>query len=115
MLGQYLKIDGVQYPNPKKPKSKYSDVKNQNVSEAGDDLYSIVRRQKLTVDYTFQVTSTWREKILEDGKKNEVTLEIAGKEYRGLLTVLDDELLPGSEYLRRTEGLWTVKVRFAEF
>lgn len=114
MLGQYMRVDSVLYPNPTDYNKNPTDHEEVNLSEAYTELTAINRLQKFAADFTFQVSSRWAEKIETDCRKPEVTLVLDGKEYIGRLRFKGSKLKKGSEYVRGTNGLWTVKVKFTE-
>lgn len=114
MLGQYVTIDGVKYPNTKKPKFKYNNGEIRKQSEGYTDLLSIHRLQKLTNEFTFRVDSKWRNKIKQDCMKPIVNAVIIDKVCQGTLRLIDEEIVEGSEFIPNTNGLWIMKVVFTE-
>ena len=114
MLGNYIKVDGVQYPNPEKFKPKYKNYEKVNLSESYTELTSINRLAKFEPDMTFNVSSYWLNKIIADCKKPEVKFDCNGVEYSGRLRANDSDLLENSEFIQGTDGLWTIKVKFME-
>lgn len=114
MLGKYIKVDGLQYPNPTKTQIAYENNEKVNKSEAGTELVSAIRLQKLSITFTFQVSSQWRDKILRDCRKLNVALDFGGNEYIGRIRVTKNVLAKDSEYVSITEGFWTLTVVFTE-
>lgn len=114
MLGKYIKVNGVSYPNPYKFKIGYSNNEVVNLSEAFTELVSVNRLLKFEADFTFQVTSNWMTKILSDCSEATVTLTVDSVDHVGRLRCKSCDLEQNSENVRGTDGLWTIKVSFTE-
>lgn len=114
-LGKYIAVDSVTYPNPTKFQIKYSNNEAVNLSEAFTELVSVNRLCKFGFDASFQLTSAWYNRILNDCRKTSVSCEVGGISYRGRLRIKDASLEKNSENTAGTAGLWTVKVSFTEF
>lgn len=114
MLGKYLKVNGVQYPNPTDLQIKYKNNENVNLSEAYTELTSVNRLCKLELAMTFQLTSSRYASILADCKLPSVRLSLNGVNYVGRLRMASADLEENSETTQGTDGLWTVKVSFSE-
>mgnify|MGYP003311012749 CR=1 FL=1 len=114
MLGKYVKVDGVQYPNPTQTSESYANLENVNTSESGKDLASAQRLGKLTINFTFQLSSYWKERILADCRKLNVSLIYCGKTYQGRLRASGNALAKNSENSINTNGYWTLNIQFIE-
>lgn len=114
MLGKYIEIDGVKYPNPTATSIAYENNEKINKSEAGTDLVTAVRLLKINITFTFQVSSFWKKKILTDCQKLGVLLNFGGNPYNGRLRCTADVLAPNSEDSSGTDGYWTLTVVFSE-
>lgn len=111
MLGKYLKIDGLQYPNPISFSGTPEHKEKVNESEAGSDLVATKRLNKKNYAMTFQVSKYWYDRILADCSKLRVNAEIYGDQYVGRLRLATDTLEPDSV---NTNGYWTIAVNFIE-
>lgn len=114
MLGKYIKVDNVTYPNPTSTNVSFENNEKVNKSEAGTDLVSAIRLQKLTIKFTFQVSSYWRDIIRTDSRKLNVALNFGGNVYNGRLRVSGEVLAKNSENVSSTDGFWTMTVSFVE-
>lgn len=114
MLGKYITIDNLQYPNSVTTNIAYENNEKVNKSESGKDLVSSVRLLKHVITFTFQVSSYWRDLILTDCSKLSVTLKFGSKTLYGRLRVTADVLAPYSEECDNTDGYWTMTVVFTE-
>lgn len=114
MLGKYIEVDGVTYPNATADNEAYENIEQVNKSEGGKDLTSTQRLGKLTLTFTFQVSSFWKNKIIADCKKLSVKLKYCGQMYEGRLRLTGGVLAPNSENCENTNGYWTLSVSFIE-
>lgn len=114
MIGHYITVNGVQYPNSKKPKFTPKNYEKITQSEAYTDLTSVGRLNKFDVSFTFQVTGKWKDRILNDCNKPVVNAVILNKPYRGRLRIKSYDLVEGSEFMTGVNGLWIVNVTFTE-
>lgn len=114
MLGKYLNVNTVQYPNPVKFSPSYKNNEAVNLSEVYTELVSVNRLAKYGFSASFQVSSMWRDKILNDCEKPLSTVVVDGKSYRGRLRITGGDLEENSETTQGTRGLWTIKVNFTE-
>lgn len=114
MLGKYLNVNGVSYPNPVKFSPTYKNNEAVNLSEVYTELVSVNRLAKYGFNATFQLTSMWRDKILADCEKPLSVVVVDGRSYRGRLRVSGGDLEENSETTAGTRGLWTLKVNFTE-
>lgn len=113
-LGKYLEVDGVRYPNPTANNGAPLNIEKINTSESGKRLTSAQRLGQLSQTFTFQVSSYWRNKIIEDCKKLSVNVNYCGVDYEGTLRLTGDVLAPNSENSDNTNGYWTLTVVFIE-
>lgn len=114
MLGKYIKVDGVQYPNPITTKISFENNEQVNKSEAGTELVSAVRLQKFSVSMKFQFSSYWRDRLREDAKKLQVSFDFGGYVYQGRLRIKSEDLEKYSENVGVTDGFWNISATFTE-
>lgn len=115
MLGRgYVTIGNVTLPNPVDFSISYENNETQGVSEAGTLLVSVTRLLRRNISMTCQVTSFWRDKILDLCGENSTTLVLEGETINGRLRLNTSNLERHSEYTPNTEGLWTLNVTFIE-
>ncbi len=114
MLGKYVKINGTQLPNPTEYSESFSKVSNTFQSEAGDDLVVDVRTGKYTGNFTFQVSSAWKDRIKEYADMPTYQLSIDGKIRIVRTESIDYSLENNSAYAKNTKGYWTVTLTATE-
>ncbi|MCQ2369394.1 MAG: hypothetical protein MJ007_02825 [Paludibacteraceae bacterium] len=114
MLGKYLTVNGVQYPNPAKFSLSIKNNEAVNLSEVYTELVSVNRLYKFGFTATMQVTSYWRDKIIADCKKPLSVVTVDGETYTGRLRASGLDLEENSENTKGTRGLWTFKLTFTE-
>lgn len=103
-------------PPPKNPPSiRYANNESISLSEAGTEIGVITRLQKKTIQITWIINSDLYEEvekrclrstsIIQFGPQTPITV-------RARITAAN--LLKNSEWIRRTDGLWSVTVQFVE-
>lgn len=119
MLGKYLKInnEAIPNPNPGTWNETYTPQENIFTTEAGSQLSSVVRLNRMTWTAEFNCTSSMKEKLLTLAQSASVTCKFDnGTAKSGRLRVNGDiNLFENSEYVDRTKGLWVVPLIFEEF
>lgn len=114
MLGKYIQVDSVQYPNPTSYAESFMDVENVVISEDGRDLTTVTRLQKLIANVGYRVTSEWMNKIKSDCMRLKVRMTIDNKTYEGRMRITASTLVPYSEENPETNGFWDVSFTFTE-
>ena len=115
MLGKdYLSINGNKIPNPTSFGISYTNVETVKTAEDGKDVGTATRLGKRTFDFAFTSTSRGRDKIKTYCLLAQSTLTYQGENITGRLRLKSEKLLSGTEYLDRTDGLYTLSVSFAE-
>lgn len=115
MLGDYLKFNDVIFPRPRSNSMQSKTVENVTQSEAGDDLVTIVRNSKKSWSFSFDLTSKTKD-FLEALCKDEYTMMyFCGQTYKVRVRDFQQNLIEGSEWLTRTEGLFTCSVKVSEY
>lgn len=114
MLGKFVKINGTQLPNPVEYSENISKVSNVFQSEAGDDLVVDVRTGKYTGNFTFQVSSLWRDRLISYADMKTIQLSIDGKIRTVRIESIDCSLEKDSEHTKNTQGYWTVTLTATE-
>ena len=97
------------------PQIRYSNNESISLSEAGTEIGVITRLQKKTFTVTWIVNSDYYEQIERRCLKATSTLvfgEHSGMTVRARITAAN--LIKGSEWIRRTDGLWSITVQFIE-
>ncbi|MCM1273191.1 MAG: hypothetical protein NC225_12340 [Clostridium sp.] len=108
MLGKFIKINNMQLPNPVEYSESFAKVSNTFQSEAGDDLVVDVRVGKYTGNFTFQVSSFWKDKLKAYADMPTVQLSINGNVRTVRMETFDCSLENHSVYSENTKGYWTV-------
>lgn len=113
-LGKFLKINNVAIPNPKLGGFSVTPtlIETVNQSEAGTDLVSVTRTSKPIFNMTFDLTSTWRDKLDAYSKLLSVTLTVDGVSYVGRFRAGSQTLVENSAHTDGTQGLWTCQYTF---
>ena len=118
MLGRYITIDSVQYPNPI-PGSfaiVYDVSENKFEMEDGSVASNIVRLNRPVWSASFNCTSTMKNAIVTDCMKSYVTAVVDGATMNGRLRLSGDiTLVENTERVTGTDGLWIVPVKFEGF
>lgn len=117
MLGNFITVDGVQWPNP--VPGTYAPglnpIENTYQTESGKLGSNIVRLTRFSFDAQFNTTSTWRDLIMAKCKTASCTVVIEGVSYTGRMRLSGSlTMVANSERTQGTNGLWTVPVRFEE-
>ena len=118
MLGKFLKINNEQMPNPNPGtwNENYPPLENVFTTEAGSQLASVVRLDRLTWTGEFNCSSRLKSKLIGFAQSASVTCKINGVEHSGRLRINGDiNLYTDSEYVNGTEGLWIIPLIFEEF
>ena len=115
MLGKkYITINGESIPNPTSFSEDEQTIENVFQSEAGTDLSTVVRTGKKTAKVTFQVSSFWLAKLRTYSRTASATISINGSSMTARIRNFKASLLPNSENVSGTDGLWTVSMDFIE-
>lgn len=115
MLGNnYLKVGNVLLPNPEKFAIKYQNIETIRQAEAGNDVGVVTRLQKRTFSCSFAVSSFWCDKLLNICRQNTVILTYQGAQIEARARISSGNLEKNSEYIQRSDGLWTVGIEFVE-
>ncbi len=112
MLGQYIRINNEQMPNPEGFSGNLNPSENIFESEAGTQMSNIVRLDRPSWSCSFNCSSRLKAKLLAFCKLASVEAEVDGETMRGRLRLGGYELVENSEYTSGTDGLWTVSVEF---
>ncbi|MBR5299111.1 MAG: hypothetical protein IKU36_02545 [Bacteroidales bacterium] len=116
-----ITLGGVQLITPITWNESYSIVEATSTSEAGTDLVSVTRQNKLTVSASFQVTSRWYHKLYELSQMASLTLTkydpLANTSTNRTVRMRDfsAELQQHSESVPDTTGVWSVSFSLIEF
>lgn len=117
MLGKYLKLNGVQLPNPQKWKESHDVVENSKETEAGTTATIITRYDKLSVSVSYQCSSAFANQLYALSIKDTLTMQLKGdtKESRTvMIRDFEKSLESGSERTARTDGLWNISFTIEE-
>ena len=114
MLGKYIVINSETLPNPTSFSASEETIENVYQSEAGTDLAQVVRFGKVTASATFQVTSFWRDKLKGYSQTATESVTIDGTTMTMRIRNFSQKLVPNSENVEGTDGLWTVSIDFIE-
>lgn len=115
MLGDnYLTFENVTLPNPTALAVSDQNLETVKVSVSGHDLGITTRLQKRTFAATFQVTSTWLDKLIALCNLTNGTLVFRGESITCRARMGGYNLAQDSEHADRTDGLWTVNINFLE-
>ena len=115
MLGEYLKFNNVEFPRPTSNSMSSKTIENVTQSEAGDDLVTMVRSSKKSWSFSFNLTSGKKD-ILEALCEDEYTMMyFCGRTYKVRVREFQQKLENGSEWLTRTDGLFTCSVKVTEY
>ena len=115
MLGDnYLTFNGEALPNPTAFSIAYTNIESTKQSEAGYDIAIVTRLEKRAFTGSFQVTSTWKDKLKTLCNLASGTLVYRGESITVRPRLASAALLASTEYSERTDGLWTVSITFTE-
>lgn len=114
MLGKYIVINSETLPNPTSFSADEETIENVFQSEAGTDLGAVVRFGKVRAKATFQVTSFWRDKLQAYSQTATESVTIDGTTMTMRIRNFSQKLVPNSENIQNTDGLWTVSLDFIE-
>lgn len=116
MLGRnYLTIDGVELPTPVSFEDNSLLHEEVNQSEAATDIVAVIRQKQVVFDFTFQLSSTWRDTLDTLCQKTSVNLVYKGTTYAGRLRRSGTwTLAERSERTPNTDGLWTCPCVFTQ-
>lgn len=117
MLGSnFLHINGVAIPNPKIDGFSEAPqiIEQVNQSEAGSDLVTVTRLNKLSLNMSFNVSSRWKTKLDNYSKLLSVTLTYNGVDYVGRFRATGNALFGNSAHTQGTNGLWVCNYTFTE-
>ena len=115
-----ITLGGVQLITPITWNESYSVIESTSTSEAGTDLVSVTRQNKLTVSASFQVSSRWLHKLYELSQMASLTLT----KYDPLADATTNRTVRmrdfSAEYQQYSEsvsatGLWAVSFSLIEF
>lgn len=118
MLGRFIKIDGVQFPNPVTGTFAPALNPQENVylTEDGSQASNIVRLDRFSFDAQFNCSSMQRGKVEAVAKAPSCIVEIDGQVYEGRLRLSGAiTMIANSERVEGTQGLWVVPVKFEGF
>lgn len=117
MLGQFLKINNAEIPNPNPGTfvEAYPPQENIFTTEAGTQISSVVRLDRYTWTGDFNVSSRMKTLLLNYAKRPSVTCHMNGKSYEGRLRAGNITLYDNSAHTGGTDGLWTITLTFEEF
>lgn len=114
MLGKYISINSTVLPNPTSFRMDEETIENVFQSEAGTDIVAVIRTGKRKASATFQVGSFWLEKLRSFSRSASQPVVIDGTSMTMRIRSFSADLLPNSENIEGTDGLWTVSMEFIE-
>lgn len=109
-----FKIDGNEFKVPQSWKENYHTIENVSQSEAGTDLSTVTRFNKLTLQITTIVDSRDKSKLKNLSETPFVRVQIGEAFKICRLRNFTAELIPKSDKFETTEGLWTVTYNLEE-
>ena len=115
MLGRYISINGETLPNPVTNSETKSNVANVSQSESGKDLVKNVRIMKYTGNFTFNVSSFWKNKLEAYCKKPSIDITVGSEVYNARIEEFNAELVENSERSEHTDGYWVVSFSVIEY
>ena len=115
MLGNYLKFNGVDFPNPVSVTRISKTLENVSTSEAGTDLVCMVRPSKNGWSMSFNLSSRTRDILKELCKAESTTMKYMGTDYTVRIRDYSEKLVQDSEWVSTSEGLYQVSVKITEF
>lgn len=115
MLGDnYLSFESISLPNPSKMSVALTNVETTQQSQAGYDLTIVTRLQKRIFTLNYKLASDWKDQILQLCRLSEGTLAYNGEMITVKPRASAANLVEGSEYVNRTDGLWELTITFTE-
>lgn len=116
MLGDsYFRWANATFLPPTSMSISYSNNERILLSEAGTEVGVITRLQKQVVNCVWQCTSTLKNDILQKCAVPKTTVQIGTSPvFNARARVQSCQLVDGSIYADRTDGLWVVNVQFTE-
>lgn len=115
MLGNYLKFNGVTFPNPITPTMSSKTLENVSTSEAGTDLVVVVRSSKKSWSFSFNLTSYTRDILKGLCQDESTTMNYMGTNYTVRVRDYQEKLVSNSEWVSTSEGLYECAVKVTEF
>lgn len=118
MLGNFIIIDNVQFPNPVTGTFSTSLHPEENtfMTEAGTQVSNVVRLDRGSWSATFNCSASLKDRLIAVCKKALCEVEINGVSAQGRLRLSGEvTLVANSERSPETDGLWVVPVTFEEF
>jgi hypothetical protein len=118
MLGKYIRINGVQFPNPVSGTfaPALNPIENIYTTEDGHQASNIIRLDRFSFDAQFNCSGVMRARLEAIAKMASCTVEVEGVEYEGRLRLSGSiTMIENSERTEGTQGLWVVPVKFEEF
>lgn len=115
MLGNYLKFNSVDFPNPSSCSMTSSTIENVAQSEAGTDLVCVVRSSKKKWSMSFDLTSGKRDTLKALCQEESTQMYYMGTTYTVRVRDFKEQLAKDSEYVSRSEGLFKCSVSITEF
>lgn len=118
MLGKYLLIDAVPFPNPVTGSLAMMLNAAENVyqTEDGKEAANILRLDRPSWTATFNCSSGQLAALLAICKSASCTVTICGQEMTGRMRLNGNyTLYENSERTTGTDGLWVVPVKFEGF
>ena len=115
MLGNYLKFNSTEFPNPTSCSMTSSTIENVSQSEAGTDLVCIVRNSKRKWSMSFDLTSGKRDTLRALCQAESTQMYYMGTTFTVRVRDFKEQLAKDSEYVTRSEGLFKCSVNITEF
>ena len=115
MLGEYLYFNGEKFPNPINPSKTKKAIENVNQSEAGTDLVVLVRPNKNSWSFKFNLSSRKKDILEALCLEESVTMKYMGKTYTVRVRDFQETLATNSEWIPNTDGLYECSVKVTEF
>lgn len=115
MLGNYLKFNNVEFPNPITPSMNSKTLENVSQSEAGTDLVCVIRPSKKSWSFSFNLSSLKRDVLKALCQQESVTMNYMGTDYTVRVRDYSERLVENSEWVSTSEGLYQVSVKVTEF
>lgn len=115
MLGNYLKFNNTEFPNPITPTMSSKTLENVNTSEAGTDLVCVIRPSKLSWSFTFNLSSLKRDVLKNLCKAESTSMYYMGNTYTVRVRDYSEKLVQNSEWVSTSEGLYQCSVKVTEF
>lgn len=115
MLGNYLKFNDIEFPNPQPPTMNINAIENVQQSEAGTDLVVVVRAAKREWTFNFNLSYLMKERLKLLCQQESVTMEYMNVTYHVRLREFSESLVEGSEWMSNQLGLYTCSVKVTEF